>query len=117
MHDCHLYRIKLYDHGNVVEVTGLHDTGNRLRDPYVQEPVHILANSEAQKLQKEPKSSRLIPFSTIGAPDGLLEVWTIEGMEWPGGRQEHVVVGAAPDVIFAGKDYRLILAADWRGES
>lgn len=117
MHDCHLYRVKLYDHENVVEVTGLHDTGNRLRDPYVQEPVHILALSEAQKLQKEPKSSRLIPFTTIGAPDGMLEVWTIDGMEWPGGRQEQVVIGVAPDVIFAGKDYRMILSADWRGES
>lgn len=112
-HDRNLYQIKLCNGEKQVEVIGLHDTGNRLRDPYVHAPVHILAYSEAQMLSLNPECSRLIPFSTVGAPQGLLEAWTIDVLEWANGTQEHVVIGVAEDALFAGKDYRLILAAGW----
>lgn len=113
-HDEQLYRVKLWQEGNSAEVIGLHDTGNRLSDPYVHAPVHILARSEAQALSLKPGHSRLIPFSTVGVPDGLMEVWTIDAMEWAGGRIEHVVIGIAEDTLFEGKDYRLILSAGWK---
>lgn len=116
-HDANLYQIKLHHHGNAVEVTGLHDTGNRLSDPYVHAPVHILARSEVQRLMLDPASGRLIPFSAVGAPDGLMEVWTIDLMEWENTRLEHAVIGVAEDTLFEGKDYRLILAAGWRGRT
>ena len=113
-HDGNLHRVKLLYAGNTIEVIGLHDTGNCLNDPYTHAPVHILARSEAQKLMLDSKHGRLIPFSTVGAPEGLIEVWTIDAMEWAGGRLEHAVVGVAEDALFEGKDYRLILAAGWR---
>lgn len=116
-HDENLYRVKLLYEGNVVEVLGLHDTGNRLSDPYVHAPVHILARSEAKPLMLNHACGRLIPFSTVGAPQGLMEVWTIDGMEWAGGRLEHAVIGIAEDTLFEGKDYRLILAVGWKGLS
>ncbi|MGN0345610.1 MAG: sigma-E processing peptidase SpoIIGA [Lachnospiraceae bacterium] len=114
-HDSNLYRVKLLHEEHVVEVIGLYDTGNRLIDPYVHEPVHILARSKAQMLRLKSANSRLIPFSAVGASNGLMEVWTIDGMEWAGGRREHVVIGIAEDTLFEEKDYRLILAAGWRG--
>lgn len=114
-HDRHLYRVKLRYDGNLVEVIGLHDTGNRLRDPYVHAPVHIVARSVAQALTLKPECSRLIPFSVVGSTGGLMEVWTIDAMEWEGGRQDAIVIGIAGDELFEGKDYRLILAAGWRG--
>ena len=114
-HDSHLYRVKLRCAGNMVEVIGLHDTGNRLHDPYVHAPVHIVARSAAQALMLKPECSRLIPFSVVGATGSLMEVWTIDAMEWEGGRQDAVVIGIAGDELFEGKDYRLILAAGWRG--
>lgn len=117
VHDVHLHPVRLYENGNVVEVLGLYDTGNRLKDPYLQQPVHILAMTDVQRLHLEAGSGRLIPFSTIGKPDGWMEVWTIDGMEWSDGYLEKIVVGSAPDLLFEGKDYRLILAAGWKGEA
>ena len=95
----------------------LYDTGNHLLDPYVHAPVHIVAHSVAQALTLKPECSRLIPFSVVGSTGGLMEVWTIDGMEWAGGRLEHAVIGIAEDTLFEGKDYRLILAAGWKGLS
>ena len=43
-----------------------------------------------------------------------MEVWTIDVMEWTQGRCEQVVIGVADDILFEGKDYRLILSADWK---
>lgn len=113
-HDQMLYRVKLLHKGNMTEVVGLHDTGNRLIDPYVHAPVNILADAEAQALQLNPACGRFVPFSTVGAAEGLMEVWTIDAIEWQGERRERVVVGVAEDALFEGKDYRLILAAGWR---
>lgn len=112
-HDGSLHRVTLRYGARTVEVIGLHDTGNRLSDPYVHAPVYILARSEAGRLGLESGRGRLIPFSSVGAPDGLMEVWTIDAMEWTDKRLEPVVVGAAEDALFAEKDYRLILSAGW----
>lgn len=112
--DEHLHRITLLNNGKTLEIWGLHDTGNRLVDPYVHLPVSILAESAAQTLALEPERCRLIPFSTVGAPEGLISVWTIDAMEWTGGRWEHAVIGVARDILFEKKDYQLILAAGWQ---
>ena len=116
-HDRNLCQIKLMHGEHEVAVTALYDTGNRLWDPYVHAPVHILARAEAQKLDLPPEQCRLIPFSTVGAPQGLLEAWTIERMEWAGGKLEHAVIGVAENTLFEEKDYRLILSADWKDGS
>lgn len=112
-HDGNLYRVTLHNGTCTVDTIGLHDTGNCLSDPYVHAPVHILARSEAGRLGLDSERGRLIPFSAVGAPDGLMEVWTIDAMEWSGKRLEPVVIGAAEDALFAEKDYRLILSAGW----
>lgn len=114
-HDKQLHRIMLLHNGKSLEIWGLHDTGNRLVDPYMHLPVSILAESAAQTLALEPERCRLIPFSTVGAPEGLISVWTIDAIEWTGGRWEHAVIGVAQDILFEKKDYQLILAAGWQG--
>ena len=111
LHDERLYRVLLWQEERMVSVMGLYDTGNRLSDPYVHAPVCILAEREYTQLTGEAKVTRLIPFSTVGAPDQLMEVTTIDALEWKGGRQVKVVIGRADDEIFAGKDYRMILPA------
>lgn len=113
-HDNRLHRIMLLHNGRRLEVWGLHDTGNRLVDPYVHAPVSILAESSARELDLAPERCRLIPFSTVGTPESLLSVWTIDAMEWTGGRREHAVIGIAADALFEKKDYQLILAAGWQ---
>ncbi len=113
--DLRLYRMILFHNGRSLEVTGLHDTGNRLMDPYVHAPVNILAESAAQVLLPVQESCRLVPFSSVGDTAGLLRVWTIDAMEWEKGRQERAVIGVADDALFENKEYQLILAADFRG--
>jgi sigma-E processing peptidase SpoIIGA len=113
-----LYEIMLLHNDGKLRVWGLHDTGNRLMDPYVHRPVHILARSQAQSLHLDPEKCRLIPCATVGDPNGLLPVWTIDGMEWVSRgkreRRDRVLIGIGADALFQGKDYRLILAAGWR---
>lgn len=112
-HESRLYRIMLLHKGRFVEVVGLYDTGNRLRDPYVRAPVNIVAESAAQALSLVPESCRLVPFSSLGEGNGLLRVWTIDAMEWEHGRQAPAVIGVAGDALFERKEYQLILAASF----
>ena len=112
--DLRLYRIMLLHNGRSVEVTGFHDTGNRLTDPYVRAPVHILAESAAEALMLTREGCRLVPFCSVGKADGLLRVWTIDGMAWEQGRLAPAVIGVAPDTLFEKKEYQLILAAGFR---
>ncbi len=111
VHDDRLYRVRLYQGENTVEVIGLYDTGNRLSDPYVHAPVYILAQQEYRQLVGDEPAARLIPFMTVGVGNGLMEVTTVDALEWRGGRQTEVVVGSADQEVFAGKDYRMILPA------
>ncbi len=113
LHDNRLYRVTLYRAETSVEVVGLYDTGNRLNDPYVHAPVYILAEREYRQLMGEAGAVRLIPYATVGAAERLMEVTTVDALEWKGGRQAPVVVGRADDAVFEGKDYRLILPAAW----
>ena len=111
LHDERLCRVTLHQGVSAVEVVGLYDTGNRLNDPYVHAPVYILAEAEYTRLTGESTATRLIPYLTVGASSQLMEVTTIDALEWNGGRQIDVVIGRADDAIFAGKDYRMILPA------
>jgi hypothetical protein len=116
--DRNLHEIMLLHNNNRIRVQALYDTGNRLIDPYVHEPVHILARSEAERLGLAPEKCRLIPCATVGDSAGMLSVWTIDEMEWEcRGKREgmrRVPIGIGEDELFLGKDYRLILAAGWR---
>ena len=111
LHDERLCRVTLHQGASAVEVVGLYDTGNRLNDPYVHAPVYILAEAEYTRLIGESTAVRLIPYLTIGVSGRLMEVTTIDALEWNGGRQMEVVIGRADDAVFAGKDYRMILPA------
>ena len=111
VHDGRLYRVTLYQGETSVKVMGLYDTGNRLSDPYVHAPVYILAQQEYRQLAGDEPVTRLIPFVTVGAGNCLMEVTTVDALEWKGGRQAKVVVGRAEQEVFEGKDYRMILPA------
>lgn len=113
LHDDRIYRVTFHQAETSVKVMGLYDTGNRLNDPYVHAPVYILAEREYRQLMGEAGAVRLIPYATVGVTDQMMEVMTVDALEWKGGRQSPVVVGKADDALFAGKDYRLILPAAW----
>lgn len=56
-------------------VTAIIDTGNSLREPYKNRPVHILEKKEAQKLIDDMDNvlKMLIPFRSLGCDDGMIE--------------------------------------------
>lgn len=108
------YEVSIEHKGKKVSVQALYDTGNRLADPYVGEPVHIISKEVYEILGgKEVFSMRLIPFSSVGREKGLLKAFTVEKirLEWEEKMLEisPVVLAAAEDAIFKNRRYQMIL--------
>ena len=98
--------------GREVKVCALLDTGNRLVDPYTKEPVHILAEGMREKLGIE-MPGRLVPFHSLGKPEGMIEVFTVEKLRVRRSKEDTVispaVVGLGENVLFQNKSYQMIL--------
>lgn len=97
-----------------ISARGFFDTGNLLRDPLVNRPVHILKRELLEKELEEGKLSiRLIPFHSLGTENGLLETVTLEGMyilkEEVPIYLEKPVFGIAREQLFQSNDYDVIL--------
>lgn len=110
------YLVEVCYRGNKVAVRALFDTGNRLQDPYVHMPVHIIDADRFEALTADAALPvRLIPFSSVGCENGLLRACTVDGMrigtgngvwlaEW-----KKPVLAVAGEEIFAGRSYQMIL--------
>ena len=91
-----------------------YDTGNTLYDPYVQAAVHIVPREIFEALGgKEAFLTRLIPFSSVGLRQGLLEAFTVEYLKLGEGDTEitiaPAVLAAAEDTLFRNRPYQMIL--------
>ena len=66
--------IALYYQGKCIHVRGFADTGNQLRDPVTKLPVSIVTKDVWERLTEDKKVPlyRLIPYKTVGNPDGIL---------------------------------------------
>lgn len=100
--------------GNKLVLQALYDTGNRLVDPYVQEPVHIVSKEVYDTLGgKEAFGVRLVPFSSVGRKEGLLEAFTVDRIRIVWEEEEIVcapaVLAAAEESLFQNRSYRMIL--------
>ena len=97
-----------------IPAKGFLDTGNLLRDPLVNRPVHIVKRELLEKELEEGKLSiRLIPFHSLGTENGLLETVTLEGMYILRGENpmylEKPVFGIAREKLFQNDRYDVIL--------
>lgn len=72
----------LYFRGNSISVCGFADTGNQLIDPISKKPVSVLSEDAWKKLLdgREEPLYRLIPYRTVGKPDGLIRAVQIDFM-------------------------------------
>ncbi len=100
--------------GKTITLPALYDTGNRLLDPYVKEPAHIVSKKIYEKLHEDMEIPiRLIPFSSVGCADGMIMAFTIERLivEWEERKVEFApaVLAAADDSIFWNRAYQMIL--------
>ena len=97
-----------------MKAKGFLDTGNLLRDPIVNRPVHIIKEELLEPELAEGKLlMRLIPYHSLGKEHGLLETVTLEGMYILQGETsvylEKPVFGIAKEKLFQGDKYDVIL--------
>lgn len=71
-----IYTVSLIYKGNEVKVSGLLDTGNRLKEPISGKPVHIIEEEVIKSIisHMEPSSHniRIIPFHSVGKNKGIM---------------------------------------------
>ena len=97
-----------------IKTRGFLDTGNLLKDPIVNRPVHVI---KAELLEEELAEGnllvRLIPYHSLGKEHGLLETVTLEGMYILQGEVsvylEKPVFGIAREKLFQSDGYSVIL--------
>lgn len=97
-----------------VRTKGFIDTGNLLKDPLVNQPVHIIKEELLEPELAEGKFLvRLIPYHSLGKEHGLLETVTLKGMYILQGEVsvylENPVFGIAREKLFQGDKYDVIL--------
>lgn len=97
-----------------MRVKGFLDTGNLLKDPVLNRPVHIInAKLLEQELAEEKLLIRLIPYHSLGQEHGLLETVTLEGMymirEGVSVYLEKPIFGIAREKLFQSDRYDVIL--------
>lgn len=100
-----------------IKVRGFLDTGNLLKDPLVNRPVHIIKGELlAPELAEGKLLIRLIPFHSLGKENGLLETVTLEGMYILKGEVsvylEKPVFGIAREKLFQNDRYDVIVNAE-----
>lgn len=108
------YQVTIWNGEKSVELPALLDTGNRLTDPYVNAPVHIVSKGVFEALGGNGAFPvRLIPFSSVGCRHGMVEAFTVERALVNGDGAVHeaspAVLAWAQDDLFCGRPYRMIL--------
>ena len=104
--------------GRTASVTALVDTGNTLRDPISGKPVLVVDENVAGKLSaltraqlRDPIATlsqcpgpgyRLIPFSAVGSPGGMLLGLRPDSLHVDG-REAEYIIAFAPQLLGAGR--------------
>lgn len=110
-------QVTLSFRGNTLELRGLLDTGNRLRDPVTGEAIHILGQEARERLcGEEEVLLRPVPFHTIGRAAGLLPVFRADYMKVHLAdreeHREHPLIGITKEPLSSGKEYEMILHSE-----
>ncbi len=108
-----IYEILLFTEGGSMRLLAYYDTGNLLMDPYVKEPVSIIAEHTAKELLNQELPGRLIVYSSLGENHGMINAYTLEKMLIYKGKRivtvEPVIIGVANDQLFSHGEYQMIL--------
>lgn len=112
--DCYQCEVDLYFQEKIYRVQAIIDTGNRLRDPYTNQPVNILDRKIARTFLGEEKMSNIhyIPYHSIGKQEGVLMAVQIERMRIYREEEywiEKPLLGISETMISADGEYQMIL--------
>lgn len=77
----YLYEVVLHYQGKQKQVTALLDTGNRLREPYSGNAVHVITYEACKSICRTAAGVLYIPFTSIGAGEGMLPAIKMDEME------------------------------------
>ena len=111
--------ITLYLDGHCCHVKGFADTGNQLMDPFSKNPVSVLTKDVWEILSKDSENvgEYLIPYKTVGNPEGLIRVVHIDYMVIVDGNRSRVInrpVLAITEQPFMGTfHYSILLHSDF----
>ena len=108
-----IYPVKVFMEGKEIELKGYYDSGNLLTDPFLKEPVSIVSRKEIVSILPKDSKIRLIPFSSLGAENGLLPVCTVEKMIVYQKKSKIEIkpagLGIGREELFTNREYQLIL--------
>lgn len=115
----HFCKVHLSGDKGEIEIYGLIDTGNGLKDPVSGREVAILEEKVWQNMQqyKRAEKFKLIPFHSIGKENGILEGYEVDKIQvWEktGFRDlVNVIIAVYKGNISAKGDYQMILPPQW----
>ena len=115
----HFCKVLLSGDEGEIEVYGLIDTGNGLRDPISGKEAAILEEKVWQNMQKARKAEKykIIPFHSIGKENGILEGYEVDKIRIEGktGSRDlvNVIIAVFKGNISAKGDYQMILPPQW----
>ena len=106
-----IYRIELMHKGKRIQINGLYDSGNCLKDTYSGKGVHIASRKAVEQL--ELGEAVYLPYKALGNEQGVLEVYYIDEMCIWGEKGriniQNCPLGVTKDNLFEGKNYEIIL--------
>ena len=108
-----IYTVMLSQDGKSIEIQGLYDSGNRLKDPYTSKGVHIVSKKFLNSLLSNTLQTVLIPYQSLGVNLDLIEVVYIDELIIYKQKdviiQQKVPIGIAKEEMFFNKSYKMIL--------
>ena len=94
-------------------VTGLIDTGNRLREPVSSQPVHVAAAGVMKQLYPSVKGVVYVPYQSVGTSRGILPAVFIDRMEieQEGGRYslEKPLIAITKQELSPSGEYQILI--------
>ena len=94
-------------------VTGLIDTGNRLREPVSSQPVHVAAAGVMKQLCPSVKGVVYVPYQSVGTSRGILPAVFIDRMEieQEGGRYslEKPLIAITKQELSPSGEYQILI--------
>ncbi|MCD8122732.1 MAG: sigma-E processing peptidase SpoIIGA [Clostridiales bacterium] len=112
--------VRLHEKGNTREVTALWDTGNRLREPYGGQPVHVITASGLGGLCERVSAMIYIPYCSVGKEQGILPAIRIEQMDVIRNQKEvftleHPWLAIVKEPLSPDHRYEMLLHGEWMG--
>ena len=108
-----VYTVVLSKAGKSMEIQGLYDSGNRLKDPYTSKGVHIIAKSCITNMISNELQTVCIPYQSLGVSLDLMEVTYFDELiiytQKEVIKQQKVPIGIAKEEMFFNKSYKMIL--------